>query len=101
MNVQGANAAGSTGSGSQISSSTPASGDDAAQSFLAYMKETPAQRMEDAWLTAHHMTRQQYEALPPAQKAAIKKQMTQELTDQIKQKAMDQANKKNNIVPGG
>ena len=93
MIVQGTNAAGSAKSSSQTSVSKPVS-EDAVQSFLDYMKETPAQRMEDAWLNAHHMTRKEYEALPPEKKAEIRRQMVEDIKDEIKRKTLDVAAKK-------
>jgi hypothetical protein len=44
------------------SSSDKSKNDQATQDFLDYMKETPAQRLEDAWLASHHLTRKQLEA---------------------------------------
>jgi hypothetical protein len=66
MIIPGANPAGSAASSSQLSAAKPQ--EDVVQSFLDYMKETPAQRMEDAWLNAHHMTRKEFEALSPEKK---------------------------------
>src|SRR5277367_6125070 len=37
---------------------TPSSGNGVVQSFLDYMKESPAQRMIDAWLKAHDLSEQ-------------------------------------------
>jgi len=66
----------------------------AAQNFLKYMNETPAQKLEDAWLKAHHLTREQLAAMPPAQREAIEKQMAADLKEKLKQQALDQANGK-------
>ena len=66
----------------------------AEQAFLKYQRETPAQKLEDAWLKAHHLTREQLAAMPPAQREAIEKQMAADLKEKLKQQAVDQANKK-------
>lgn len=60
---------------------------DPAQAFLNYMKETPAQRLEDAWLASHHLTRKQLEAMSPAQRQAIEKQMAADIKEKLKQEA--------------
>jgi hypothetical protein len=67
---------------------TGSTGDSAAQTFLNYMKETPAQKLEDAWLASHHLTRKDLEAMSPAKRQAIEKQMAEEIKAQTKQ-AMD------------
>ncbi|MDB5411193.1 MAG: hypothetical protein JWL84_6105 [Rhodospirillales bacterium] len=62
---------------------TVADGSDPAKVFLNYMKETPAQRIEDSWLASHHLTRKQLDAMPPAARQAIEKQMQAEIKEQI------------------
>jgi len=74
--------------------STDTGGSAVEQAFLKYMKETPAQKLEDAWLKAHHLTREQLAAMPPAQREAIEKQMAADLKEKLKQQALDNANKK-------
>jgi hypothetical protein len=78
------------------SSSDKSKNDQATQDFLDYMKETPAQRLEDAWLASHHLTRKQLEAMSPDQRKAIEKQMETEIEAQIKQAA--QSRPKTDIV---
>jgi hypothetical protein len=73
---------------------TATSGNSAVQDFLAYMKETPAQRMEDSWLAAHGLTRDALNAMPPAQREAVLKQMAQDIADETKQQAADAAQSK-------
>ena len=60
---------------------------DAEQDFLNYMKQTPAQRMEDNWLRAHGLTREQYNALSPEEKKKVAEQMRQDIERQMKQAA--------------
>ena len=64
-----------------------AKSDQATQDFLDYMKETPAQRLEDSWLAAHHLTRKDLEAMSPEQRKAIEKQMAADIEQQIKEAA--------------
>lgn len=75
---------------SPTSATDSASGGSGALQFLTnYLKESPAKRMEDAWLAQHHLTEQQLQAMPPQQQAALRKQMA----DDIKKKLQD--------LPGG
>ena len=80
------------------SSSSGSSSEDPAQAFLDYMKETPAQQMEDAWLAAHHLTRKQLEARSPDQRQALEKQMAEDIKNQIKQAADKKAHGTLNIL---
>jgi len=80
---------------------TPAAtigGTDPVQEFRNYMKETPAQRLEDSWLAAHHLTRQQYEAMSPQEREGIQKQMATELKEQVKQAALAKPGRKGGIL---
>jgi hypothetical protein len=63
-----------------------AEGSNAAQYFMNYMKETPAQQLEASWLAAHGLTQKEFDALPPAQKLAIEKQMEQDIKNEIAKK---------------
>jgi hypothetical protein len=85
MSVQGVSNSGAQGN--STSSLSAPSTETGAQAFLDYMKETPAQRMEDAWLSAHHLTRQQLAEMSPAQRQAIMNQMEQDIQREIKEKA--------------
>lgn len=66
----------------------------AADDFLAYMKESPAERMMDSWLAAHGLSKEALAAMPPEKRDAILKQMAKELQDQIAQTAREKAEKK-------
>jgi len=72
-------------------SSSPAKkdGKSAADEFLAYMKESPAERMADAWLASHGLTREKLKAMTPEQRDAIEKQMARDIKDQLQQQAQD------------
>jgi hypothetical protein len=61
------------------------SGTDPKTVFLNYMKETPAQQMEDSWLANHHLTAKQLAAMPAAEREAIEKRMQAEIKEKITQ----------------
>ncbi|HEY4162306.1 MAG TPA: hypothetical protein VGM59_04530 [Dongiaceae bacterium] len=61
--------------------------DSAEQQFLDYMKEPPTQRMEDAWLKSHGLTRQELDAMPADKRAAVLKQMANDLRQQMEKDA--------------
>jgi DNA-binding transcriptional regulator YdaS (Cro superfamily) len=61
------------------------SGTDPKTVFLNYMKETPAQQMEDSWLANHHLTTKQLAAMPAAEREAIEKRMQAEIKEKITQ----------------
>jgi hypothetical protein len=71
---------------------------DPVQAFRNYMKETPAQRLEDTWLAAHHLTRAQYQAMSPQERQGIQKQMATELKEQVQQATLDKPSKKGGIL---
>jgi hypothetical protein len=71
------------------SSSASATGKTVEQTFMDYMKESPAQRMIDQWLKAHHLTEKQLQAMPAAQREAVEKQMANDIENSIKQKIED------------
>lgn len=73
-------------SGNARTQQMAAEGSSAVQNFMTYMKETPAQQMESSWLAAHHLTLQQLNAMPPAQRLAIEKQMEQDIKNEITKK---------------
>jgi len=89
-----------TPANSQSSSLAPAptSGQSVEQQFLNYMKESPGQRMIDAWLKAHHLTEQSLAAMPPAQRNAILKQMADDIKNEVKQKAEAKMSANTNIL---
>jgi hypothetical protein len=70
---------------------------DGAQEFLSYMKQTPAQRMQDNWLRQHGITKAQFDAMTPAQQKALIDQMKQEIEDKMKQAAQSAPNGKTTL----
>jgi len=85
-------------SGSLINSLAGVSGDDAtsgvtstkkpdsaaATNFLDYMKQTPAQRWQAAWLSQHNITQQQFDAMSAEEKQKLINQMKQEMEAKMK-----------------
>lgn len=57
----------------------------ASDTFMSYMKESPAQRMVDNWLKAHGLDKDKLAAMSPEDRAAVMKQMQQEIKDQLQQ----------------
>jgi hypothetical protein len=88
-------AAQSSSEDASAASDTPNASDKAVQDFLAYMKESPAQRVVDAWLKAHGLTEQSLAKLPPEKQAAIRKEMAADIKTQIDQ----QMEQKTGAVP--
>ena len=85
----------SSSSSSNASSSVGASaslgsGDSTIDQFKAYMKETPAQKMQDAWLARHGLTRAQFEAMDDTQKQKIVDQMQHDLKQQAQAQTQTQ-----------
>jgi hypothetical protein len=89
--AQQAQAAAAQGSNqdAELTSDTPNATNKAVQDFLSYAKESPAQRMVDAWLKAHGLTEQDLAKMPPDKQAAIRKEMA----DDIKKQMEDQVQK--------
>jgi hypothetical protein len=88
-------ATGLTGGTSAAGTSKAAQEDSTAvTNFLNYMKESPAQRLEDAWLAAHGLTEKDLLAMSPDKRQAILKQMADDIKRQLQQ-ATQNALKKN------
>jgi hypothetical protein len=84
--------------GTQGLSQTADTATDPTQTFLDYMKETPAQQMEDAWLASHHLTRKDLAAMSPDKRQAIEKQMAEEIKQKVKQETEKKSAAKVNIL---
>jgi hypothetical protein len=90
LGVNNAGAAGAMGAGRPETQA----GKTVEQTFLDYMKKTPEQRFEEAWLAAHGLTKEQFDALPPDQREALTKQMAEDLKASLTQsKHADQKSK--------
>ena len=57
----------------------------AADSFLSYLSETPAQQMSGQLLAGHHVTAQQLAAMPSAQREALNKQIGEDIKSRLNQ----------------
>jgi len=66
----------------------------AAEDFLSYMKESPAERMMDSWLAAHGLSKEALAAMSPEKREAVLKQMAKELQDPVAQAAREKTEKK-------
>jgi hypothetical protein len=58
---------------------------EAADWFLSFMRESPAQQLEDEWLQAHHLTEADLANMPPAQREKIIKEMEQDIKTKTQQ----------------
>ncbi|HWA49171.1 MAG TPA: hypothetical protein VG742_12900 [Dongiaceae bacterium] len=56
------------------------------ETFLAYMKKTPAERWVESWLAARGLTKEEFEALPPKEHEALAKEMAEDLKEAMQQK---------------
>jgi predicted flavoprotein YhiN len=68
------------------SGSSASTGDGAVQQFMNYMKETPAQRLVNAWLQQHGISPQQFAAMSAADKQKIINEMKTDIENELKQK---------------
>jgi hypothetical protein len=93
----GGGAAGAAGSSAADSATSTDSGS-AFQYLVNYLKESPAKRMEDAWLAKHHLTEQSLAALPRDQQDAIRKQMVEDIKREMQEKAGEPGANANVVV---
>lgn len=49
------------------------------ETFLSYLKKSPAERWVESWLAARGLTKEEFDALPPDQHEALAKQMAEDL----------------------
>lgn len=86
-------------SGSGKSSPFGIDDDSAAQNFLNEIKKSPIERMVDAWLKAHGLTKEDLEKMPPEKQQAIMKQMSEDIAEAMKRKiAENQKGVMTNVV---
>ncbi len=78
----GASAANPSGASA---SSASGSSENPLQYLMNYASESPAKRLEDAWLAQHHLTEQALAAMPPSQQDAIRKEMADDIKKQLLQ----------------
>jgi hypothetical protein len=78
-------AAESSDSLSQSPASTTAStAPTAKDTFLNYMKKTPAQRMEENWMKSHGYDEKKLAAMTPDERAKVMKQMKDQIEEALK-----------------
>ena len=63
-----------------VASKTPSAKD----TFIDYMKKTPAQRMEENWMKAHGYDEAKLAAMSPAERDKVMKQMKDEIEQALK-----------------
>ena len=74
-----------TASGSGTSDiGSPMKKPSAADTFMTYMKKSPAERMVENWLKSHGLDEDKLKAMSPSDREAVMKQMQQEIKDELK-----------------
>lgn len=86
--------------GNTASSAASATGDTAAQKFMAFMNESPEQQQEDLWLQSHGITKAQFDAMSPADQQKLIQKMKQDIDAQVKQKTEDKIKQATQTVGG-
>ena len=59
--------------------------------FLAFMKKSPAEMMQEAWLAKHGISREEFAAMSTEEKQALLAQMKEEIAQEAKREAGKQA----------
>jgi hypothetical protein len=92
--VLGTNAPPSTPGMAAASKTSPAAvkpdttvANDPVQEFTDYMKQTPAERMQYAWLKQHRVTKAQFDSMSGAEKQKLIEEMKHELEEKMKRQA--------------
>jgi hypothetical protein len=67
------------------------------QEFLDYMKKTPAQRMQETWFKQHGITKEQFDAMSPADQQKVLAQMKQDIEEKIKER-QEAENRKHGVT---
>jgi hypothetical protein len=61
---------------------------DAVKEFQDYMKMTPGERMQYAWLKQHGISKEEFDAMPADEKQKLMEQMKREIEEKIKADAV-------------
>ncbi|HEX9448571.1 MAG TPA: hypothetical protein VF920_11350 [Dongiaceae bacterium] len=72
---------------SGLSSATTGTDSEATKTFLDYMKKSAAQHLRDAWLKSHNLTEEKLAAMSPAERAAVEKQIADDIKKQMQEEA--------------
>ncbi|MFA5041304.1 MAG: hypothetical protein WC464_06705 [Bdellovibrionales bacterium] len=75
------------GTNSQKALSTKAADDAYFQSLVDYFFESPGERMFDNWLSAHGVSKEQYDMMTPEEKEALQKKFADEIERKAEEKA--------------
>ena len=99
----GQNVPDTNGTGSKVSSdagltATAKPADDPVKDFLEYMQMTPAERMERAWLKQHGISKEEFDAMSPAEKQKLMDEMKKDIAEKIKLNAEEESRKHLDIL---
>ncbi len=72
-------------SGASDSANGAPSAPSAADTFMAYMKKSPAERMVENWLKSHGLDEDKLKAMSPEDRENVMKQMKSEIEQSLKQ----------------
>ncbi len=88
QNLQGTSSsdASSASSSLGVSSAAQPTSSDAVDEFKKILREPPQQRTFDLWLMRHHITKDEYSAMTPAEKQKLAQQFKEEIERDMKQK---------------
>ncbi len=95
MGVSGVSSSGFASYPSVSNTRTPESKTSAAKEnaelkeLIAFFNMSPEERAIRNWLEAHGYTEEEFEALPPEKKEALRKEMAAEIKEKIEQKAKE------------
>lgn len=56
-----------------------------AEQFRDFMNSTPAEKLQEAWLARHGISKEEFAAMEPAAKQALVEQMKKEIEEEMKQ----------------
>jgi len=59
--------------------------------LIAYFQMSPEERAIRNWLEAHGYTEEEFEALPPEKKEALRKEMAAEIKEKVEHKAKEKS----------
>ena len=74
------------------------SNSDIVKNFESFLKESPAQQMQDEWLQAHGITKEQFDQMSAADKQKVITEMKQDIETQLKKKMQAATAAATNIV---
>lgn len=69
-----------------------------ASEFLSYMKKTPAEKVQEAWLARHGISKEEFAAMSPEEKEKLLAQMKHEIEEQMKKETAEKAQHTTDIL---